>query len=102
MFELFFFHVVVFMTLVTSGMGAVCILRRLKIFELRSGGRNFMAAGALCAMPFGFIGATACVNLGAATPSHYLAAVGLGVIGLCATTHIYLDLFDRVSILKRS
>jgi len=100
MFQLIALHTILFVSLVTSVMGALCILRKLKIVDLQTGGRNFMSLGALCAMPFGFIGATTCLTTPGATPLHYLAATMLCIVGLCACVHIYLDLFDRLNILK--
>ncbi|PLY02662.1 MAG: hypothetical protein C0624_07950 [Desulfuromonas sp.] len=93
-------HAIFFVSIITSVMGAICVLRKLKIVELQASGRNFMILGALCAMPFGFVGATTCLNMQAVTPLNYLAAAGLCIVGLCATVHIYLDLFDRLNILK--
>jgi len=100
MLQLIALHAIIFVSIITSFTGAFCILRKLELVELHASGRNFMIFGALCAMPFGFIGATTCLNAMAPTPLHYLTAALLSVIGLCATAHIYLDLFDRLNILK--
>jgi len=100
MLQIVALHAIIFVSIMTSFMGAICVLRKLKLVDLHTSGRNFMIFGALCAMPFGFIGATTCLNTMAAGPLHYLGAAVLCVVGLCATAHLYLDLFDRLNILK--
>lgn len=92
----------IFMTVVTSVMGATCLLRGSKIFDLRVTTRNFMYIGACCAMSSGFFGAIYCAGLQAPTLGHYVSATALFTIALFATAHIVVDLSDRLRILKRS
>ena len=100
MFELVSLHVMVFVTLVTSVAGAICILKGMKIFNLSIGIRNLMYVGACCAMVFGFLGLTVCAETIMMTKWHYIAMPVLAVFGVCAFAHIAVDLSDRLKILK--
>ena len=92
---------IVLMTVVTSAMGAVCILRGSKIFDLRIRTRNFMYVGSCCAMCLGFLGAALCVGSLVITQWHYVAATSLFAVGVFASAHIAVDLSDRLRILRR-
>ena len=102
MFQLVALHALIFMTVVTSVMGATCLLRDTHIFDLKLTTRNFMAIGACCAMSAGFLGANFCAGLQMPTLWNYAAATLLFAIGLFATAHIVVDFSDRLRILKRS
>lgn len=97
MFELVAMHVMIFITLGTSLVGMVCLLRKLEICQLQLNLRNLMYAGACCAMCFGFIGASYCLGSLVLTPWHYLAAAVMVVVGLFATAHISVDLSARLN-----
>jgi len=101
MSQLIALHTIILMTVVTSVMGAVCILKGSKIFDLRISTRNFMYVGACCAMGLGFLGATICVVSLSFPQWNYVAATILCVIGVFATAHLFVDLSDRLRILKR-
>ncbi len=102
MFELSALYLIIFMSAVTSLMGAKYIVSGAHIFDLRITTRNFMHIGACCAMTFGFLAATYSIGLQTTTLWHYLAATALCVIGLFATAHIVIDLSDRLRIDKRN
>jgi len=102
MSQLIALHTIILMTVVTSVMGAVYILKGSKIFDLRISTRNFMYVGACCSMCLGFIGATACAGQIVPTQWHYVAATILCSIGVFATAHLFVDLSDRLRILKRT
>lgn len=91
----------VFMAIVTSAIGATCILRGSQIYDLKISIRNFMYIGACCAMVLGFLGATVCIESLVITHWHYVCASILSCIGVFATAHISVDLSDRLRILKR-
>ena len=72
MLQLIAMHSIIAMTVVTSVMGAICLWRGLKIFDLSISTRNFMYIGACCAMIFGIFAATYCVGQLITTGWHYL------------------------------
>jgi hypothetical protein len=102
MVYLVLFHVMVFVAIVASAMGAISILRGLNIFDLKSNSRNFLYLGSFCAICFGFLGATVCIESLLMTQWHYLAAALLGTLGVTATIHLCVDLSDRLSISARN
>lgn len=101
MFQLIAMHALIFMTIVTSVMGAICLWRGSKIFDLSISTRNFMHIGACCAMVFGIFAATYCVGQLVTTVWDYVAAIVLCAISLFATSHIVVDLGDRLSVDKQ-
>ena len=102
MYQLIALHTIILMTVVTSAMGVVYILKGSKIFDLRINTRNFMYVGSCCAMCLGFLGATVCVAQLLPTQWHYIAATTLCVIGVFASAHLTIDLSDRLRIVKQS
>ena len=99
MFELSALYVMVSVTFVTSAIGAFYLFRRVPLINLNITTRNFMYAGACCAMSFGFLGAAYCVGSFIMTPWHVVAAVSLVLVGICATAHVSVDLGERLRIL---
>jgi len=102
MYQQIALNTIILMTVVTSVIGAVCVLRGSKIYELRISTRNFMSVGSCCAMCLGFLGATTCLLMLETTVLHYVAATALCALGLFATAHLFVDLNDRLRILKRA
>lgn len=102
MYQLIALNTIILMTVVTSVMGAAFVLKGSQIYDLRIRTRNFMYVGSCCAMCIGFLGATTCLLLLETTAWHYLAATTLCAIGLFATAHLFVDLNDRLRILKRT
>lgn len=102
MINLVLFHAIVFMAIIASVMGAVSILRGLRIFDLKINTRNFMYVGACCAMCFGIIGAVVCLESLLMTKWHYIAAALLSVVGISATIHLSVDFSDRLRISTRN
>ena len=100
MFELVSLHVMVFVTLLTSAVGAFYVMKGKKIFELSNGARNLLYVGACCAMVFGFLGLTVCAETIMMTKWHFIAMPVLAVIGLFAFAHITVDLSDRLKIMR--
>ncbi len=97
MFELVAMHVMIFTTILTSVVGAVCIFRGRSVSSLGINARNIMYIGACCAMCFGFLGAAFCLGSLAVTQWHLMATVILCIVGLFATAHISVDLSHRLS-----
>lgn len=100
MFELVSLHVMVFVTLLTSVVGAICVMRGKRIFHLSIRVRNLLYVGACCAMVFGFLGLTVCAETIMMTKWHVVAMPVLAIFGVCAFAHIAVDLSDRLKILK--
>jgi len=102
MFQLIAIYALLFMTIVTSVMGAIYLMRGSRIFELKLTTRNFMYIGACCAMTSGILGANLSAGQQMPTLWNYVLAFVLILVGLVATAHIVVDLSDRLAILKRS
>ena len=101
MVQLVALHAMLFMTVVTSVMGTIYLLRGSRIVDLKLTTRNFMYLGACCAMTSGFLGANLSAGQQMPTLWNYVAACALIIIGLFATAHIVVDLSDRLSMLKQ-
>ena len=98
MFELLAMHVMIISTIITSVIGAFCILRRMRIFNLNISTRNLMYAGACCTMSFCFLGTAYCLGSLVMTTWHVVVAIVFTLVGMCATAHLSVDLGDRLRI----